>query len=557
MAFKSDIEIAYESTMRPIQEIAARMGLAADDVDPYGKYIAKIQCAARRRHEPRAKTVLVTAMTPTPAGEGKTTVTIGLADALNRIGHKAVATIREPSLGPVFGVKGGAAGGGYAQVLPMEDINLHFTGDIHAVGATHNLLASLLDNRYTRYTSGVCLLPASLLWHRVVDMNDRALRDVVIGLGDTAGQVRQSRYEITAASEIMAILALAYDLEDLKRRMGDVMVAESADGDPMYAKDIQAQGAMAILMKDAIKPNLVQTIAHTPVLVHAGPFANIAHGTNSLIAMDIARRYADIMVVEAGFGSDLGAEKFFNLVSRQKGAVPPDAVVIVATVRALKHHGGVSRKKLDDPDVAALRAGFPNLQQHIENMRAFNRPVVVAVNSFLSDSAEELQAVVELAEGAGATAHIIDVWGQGGAGAENLAAAIWESARAASGPVTYTYALTDSLEDKMRQISRRIYGADDILLTRSVQRKLQKITDWGYGHLPVCMAKTQSSLSDDPVLLGRPTGFLVEIQDVKVCAGAGFVVVYTTDILTMPGLPKAPAADAMDIDPDGRIRGLF
>ncbi|MBN2433062.1 MAG: formate--tetrahydrofolate ligase [Acidobacteria bacterium] len=557
MAFKSDIEIAYEATMWPIQNIADKMGLAADDVDLHGKYIAKVQCAARGRHEPRARKILVTAMTPTPAGEGKTTVTIGLADALNRIGHKAVATIREPSLGPVFGVKGGAAGGGYSQVLPMEDINLHFTGDIHAVGATHNLLASLLDNRYTRVTSGVCLLPASLLWHRVVDMNDRALRDVVIGLGETAGQVRQSKYEITAASEIMAILALAFDLEDLKRRMGNVMVAESAEGEPMYAKDIQAQGAMAILMKDAVKPNLVQTIDHNPVLVHAGPFANIAHGTNSLIAMDIARRYADITVVEAGFGSDLGAEKFFNLVSRQKGAVPPDAVVIVATVRALKHHGGVARKKLDETDVAAVRAGFPNLQKHIENMQAFNRPVVVAVNSFFSDTTEELQTVVDLTETIGVPAHVIDVWGKGGAGAENLAAGVWESVQAACGPVAYTYELTDSLEDKMRQISQRIYGADDILLTRSVQRKLQKFTDWGYGHLPVCMAKTQSSLSDDPALLGRPTGFLVEIQDVKVCSGAGFVVVYTTDILTMPGLPKAPAADAMDIDPDGRIRGLF
>jgi formate--tetrahydrofolate ligase len=339
--------------------------------------------------------------------------------------------------------------------------------------------------------------------------------------------------------------------------MGNIMVAESAEGNPMYARDIHAQGAMAILMKDAIKPNLVQTIAHNPVLVHAGPFANIAHGTNSLIAMDIARRYSDIMVVEAGFGSDLGAEKFFNLVSRQKGAVPPDAVVIVATVRALKHHGGVSRKKLDDPDVDAVRAGFPNLQKHIENMRAFNRPVVVAVNSFLSDTPDELQAVVDLAAEAGAAAHVVDVWGKGGAGAENLAASVWEQAHAADGPVAYTYALDDSPEEKIRKISQRIYGAGDIHIPRNVQRKLGKIAEWGFGTLPVCMAKTQSSLSDEPNLLGRPEGFVVEVQDVKVSSGAGFLVVYTADILTMPGLPKTPAADAMDIDPDGRIRGLF
>jgi len=556
MAFKTDIEIAYEAELRPIAEIADKIGLQRDDLELYGNHIAKIQCSVREKREPNSKMVLVTAMTPTPAGEGKTTVAIGLSEALNRIHRKSVVTVREPSLGPIFGVKGGAAGGGYSQVLPMEDINLHFTGDIHAVGSTHNLLAALLDNRYTR-VGDVCLLPQNLLWHRVIDMNDRALRNVVVGLGESAGQIRQSKYEITAASEIMAILALAYDMDDLKERLGNIILAESSFGDPMTARDIDAQGAMTILMKDAIKPNLVQTIEHNPALIHAGPFANIAHGTNSLISMEIARRYAEIVVVEAGFGSDLGAEKFFNLVSRERGAVPPDVVVMVATVRALKYHGGVTRKKLKNPNVDAVKNGIVNLQKHIENMRAFNRPVLVAINLFSDDTEEEIEITKKLVEQTGTRAFVIDVWGKGGAGALELADTVWETAHDEHAPVVYTYELDDPIEEKIRKIATGIYGAARIHIPRRVQRKIEKISDWGYASLPICMAKTQSSLSDDPNLKGRPEGFTVEIHDVKVCAGAGFVVVYTSDIMTMPGLPKEPAANHMDIESSGRIKGLF
>lgn len=552
----TDIEIASQATLKPITDIAAKLGLRREHLEPYGDHIAKVKLTARELGEPRAKQVLVTAMTPTPLGEGKTTVSIGLSEALNRIGKKSIVTLREPSLGPVFGVKGGAAGGGFSQVLPMTDINLHFTGDIHAVTATHNLLTALIDNQYSRVTQQ-CLLPREIVWHRVMDMNDRSLRNIVIGLGKEAGQVRESKFEITASSEVMAILALAYDLDDLKKRLGNIIVAVKPKGEPLHAHDLNAHGAMAILLHNALKPNLVQTIEGNPAFIHAGPFANIAHGTNSIIATDLARRLADIVVTEAGFASDLGGEKFFNLVSRQKGMTPPDAVVIVATVRALKYHGGVARKNLTQNDPAAVERGFPNLEKHIGNMRSFGRPVIVALNRFPDDTAEEIAAARRLCEKSGAACFPIEVWAKGGAGATDLAAAVWDAAHGQHGPVQYTYQLDDPVPVKIEKVAKAMYGADGVHIPRSVLTKIEERENWGYRGLPICMAKTQSSLSDTPDLKGRPTGFTVEIRDVKVSAGAGFMVVYTSDIMTMPGLPESPASDRMDIGSDGAISGLF
>ncbi len=552
----TDLEIAAQATLRPIETIAERMGIDREHLELYGNHIAKIRLSARTLAEPRARQVLVTAMTPTPLGEGKTTVSIGLSDALNRIGVRSIVTIREPSLGPIFGVKGGAAGGGYAQVLPMTDINLHFTGDIHAVTAAHNLLAALIDNQYSRVIQQ-CLLPREIVWHRVLDMNDRALRNIVIGLGKEAGQVRESKFEITASSEVMAILALAYDLEDLKRRLGDIIVAVKPHGAPLYARDLRAPGAMAILLQHALKPNLVQSIEGNPALVHAGPFANIAHGTNSIVAMDIARRFADIVVTEAGFGSDLGGEKFFDLVSRQRGVRPPDVVVIVATVRALKYHGGVPRKNLAQNDPAAVERGFPNLEKHIENMRSFGRPVVVALNRFPGDTAEEIATATRLCAGIGVLCFPIEVWAHGGAGATDLATEVWHLAQEEHGPVRFAYDLNDPLPLKIEKVATTFYGAKGLHLPRTVLAKIEEQTAWGYATLPLCMAKTQSSLSDEPDLRGRPEGFTLEVRDIKTCAGAGFVVVYAGDIMTMPGLPESPAAERMDISSDGEIVGLF
>ncbi len=552
----TDLEIAAQAPLRPIETIAERMGIGTEHLERYGNHIAKIKLSARSLAEPRARQVLVTAMTPTPLGEGKTTVSIGLSDALNRIGVQSIVTLREPSLGPIFGVKGGAAGGGYAQVLPMTDINLHFTGDIHAVTAAHNLLAALIDNQYSRVTQQ-CLLPREIVWHRVLDMNDRALRNIVIGLGKEAGQVRESKFEITASSEVMAILALAYDLEDLKQRLGNIIVAVKPQGAPLYARDLRAPGAMAILLQHALNPNLVQSIEGNPAIVHAGPFANIAHGTNSIVAMDIARRFADIVVTEAGFGSDLGGEKFFDLVSRQKGVRPPDVVVIVATVRALKYHGGVARKNLPQNDPAAVERGFPNLEKHIENMRSFGRPVVVALNRFPDDTAEEIATATRLCAGIGVSCFPLEVWARGGAGATDLAAEVWRLAQEEHGPVRFAYELDDPLPLKIEKVAKTCYGAAAVHIPRTVLAKIEEQAAWGYATLPLCMAKTQSSLSDEPDLRGRPEGFTLEVRDIKTCAGAGFIVAYTGDIMTMPGLPESPAAERMDISPDGQIVGLF
>jgi len=553
---KTDIEIALSQELQPITEIAGKIGLEREDIHLYGDHIAKINLSARNGRDATAKTVLVTAMTPTRAGEGKTTCAIGLNEGLNRIGKRSIVTLREPSLGPVFGMKGGAAGGGYSQVLPMVDINLHFTGDIHAVTAAHNLLTALLDNEYSR-PRGAFLLPKNVIWNRVIDMNDRALRNIVLGLGKAAGQVREGMFEISAASEVMAILGLSRDLDNLKARLGNIIVAKSSNGDPVRARDMDAQGAMAILLRNALKPNLVQTIEGNPAIVHTGPFANIAHGTNSIIATDMARRLADIVVVEAGFGSELGAEKFMNLVSRRPGMVPPDVVVIVATIRALRHHGGAPAKNLNEPNVEAVSEGMDNLRKHVENMKSFNRPVVIALNQFECDSQEELDKVVEFAREDGTAIAVCDVWGKGGGGAMELAEAVWDASLEEHGDVKYVYDLDEPLEDKIKKIVTRIYGGERANFLRSAKRDMDQIRNWGYTDIPVCMAKTQSSLSDNPRLRNRPTDFSVEIRNVKMCGGAGFAVVYTADIMTMPGLPETPAAAGMDIDNEGVVTGLF
>jgi formate--tetrahydrofolate ligase len=553
---KTNIEIALSQDLEPITDIAEKVGLNRDEIYLYGDHIAKIKLSAREGREATARTVLVTAMTPTRAGEGKTTCAIGLNDGLNRIGKRSIVALREPSLGPVFGMKGGAAGGGFSQVLPMVDINLHFTGDIHAVTSAHNLLAALLDNEYSR-PRGAFLLPKNVIWNRVIDMNDRALRNIVLGLGKAAGQVREGMFEITAASEIMAVLGLSRDLDNLKARLGNLIVAKSSNGDPVRARDIEAQGAMAILLRNALMPNLVQTIEGNPAIVHTGPFANIAHGTTSIVAIDTARRLADIVVVEAGFGSDLGAEKYFNLVSRRPGMVPPDVVVVVATIRALRHHGGVPVKDLNDPNPEAVATGMDNLRKHVENMKSFNRPVVIALNRFEGDSREEMDRVVEFAREDGTEIAVCDVWNEGGEGALELAQMVWDASQEEHGDVRYVYDLDEPLEDKIEKVVTRIYGGEQANFLRSAKRDMDQIRNWGYTDVPVCMAKTQASLSDNPRLRNRPTGFSVEIRNVKMCGGAGFAIVYTTDIMTMPGLPSTPAAAAMDIDNEGIVTGLF
>lgn len=552
----TDYEIASSITPQPVSKIADRAGISPEHVLPWGRNVAKISLDARNGRKPDAKLVLVTAMTPTPAGEGKTTVSIGLSEAFNRIGKKSIVALREPSLGPVFGVKGGAAGGGYSQVIPMDSINLHFTGDIHAVTSAHNLLAALLDNYYSREENR-CILPKEVKWNRVLDMNDRSLRNIVIGLGKDAGMVRESKFDITASSEIMAILALSWDMEDLKDRLGRIILAELHDGYPLRSGDLDSAGSLAILLKDAIMPNIVQTLEGNPAFIHAGPFANIAHGTNSIIATDMARRYADVVVTEAGFGSDLGAEKYFDIVSRSKGMTPPDAVVIVATVRALKFHGGAKLKSLTEPDMAALEKGFSNLEGHIANMRAFNRPVFVALNRFASDTAEEIALVKSLCGRTGAQCFDTEVWAKGGGGATGLAEAVWSETQKSHGEVNFVYDMKDDPVEKIRKIAKRVYGAADIHIPRSVENKIAQRKSWGIAEVPVCMAKTQYSFSDDPDLKGRPSGFILDVKDVKFSAGAGFMVVYTGDIMTMPGLPAKPAASMMNIDKDGFITGLF
>lgn len=555
---KSDIEIAQEATMRPIMEVASTLNLLEDEIELYGKYKAKINLSAvdRLKDKPDGKLILVTAINPTPAGEGKTTTTVGLGQAMAKLGKKSMIALREPSLGPCFGVKGGAAGGGYAQVVPMEDINLHFTGDFHAITTTHNLLAALLDN-HMQQGNLLNIDPRQVVFRRVLDMNDRALRKVVVGLGGrTEGVPRESGFDITVASEIMAILCLSKDLMDLKERFGRIVVAYTYDSKPITAHDLEAEGAMALLMKDAIKPNLVQTLENTPVFIHGGPFANIAHGCNSIVATKLALKLADYVVTEAGFGADLGAEKFFDLKSRFAG-LKPAATVIVATVRALKMNGGVAKEDLGAENLEALGKGIVNLEKHIENIGKFGVPAIVAINRFPSDTKAELDLIAQRCRELGAEFALSEVFTNGGEGGIELANKVLNIVDNKESNFKVLYELEQPIESKIEKITKEIYGADGVIFTKEAEKNIKKYTEMGFGNLPVCMAKTQYSLSDDPALLGRPTGFDITIREVRLSAGAGFLVAITGAIMTMPGLPKRPAALKMDIDVEGKITGLF
>jgi formate--tetrahydrofolate ligase len=554
----SDIEIAQQTKLEPITAIAKQVGLTDDDLELYGKYKAKISFDAIKRLSKNedGKLVLVTAITPTPAGEGKTLTTIGLAQALNYMGHKAVVALREPSLGPVFGIKGGAAGGGYSQVLPMEDINLHFTGDMHAITAANNLLAAAIDN-HVHQGNALRIDVRRIIWKRVMDMNDRALRNVVVGMGGkVCGFPREDHFMITVASEIMAALCLASDLMDLKKRMGDITVAYDLDGNLVKARQLGVEGAMAILMKDAIKPNLVQTIEHTPALVHGGPFANIAHGCNSVVATKLAMKMGDIAVTEAGFGADLGAEKFMDIKCRFAG-IKPDAVVIVATVRALKMHGGVDKKNLQEENVKALKKGFANLAKHIENMRLFDVPVVVGINKFISDTDEEIATLRKLCEDYGVEVALNNCWAEGGKGGVEMGEKVLKLLQQPKTPYKPLYDVNASIPEKLETIVKKVYGGDGVLFEGNAQKQIKELEAFGLDKMPICVAKTQYSLSDNPALLGAPKGFKVTVKDVRVCTGAGFIVCQTSNIMTMPGLPKVPAANRMDIDENGVITGLF
>ena len=554
----SDIEIAQQTKLEPITAIANQVGLTDDDLELYGKYKAKISFDAIKRLSKNedGKLVLVTAITPTPAGEGKTLTTIGLAQALNYMGHKAVVALREPSLGPVFGIKGGAAGGGYSQVLPMEDINLHFTGDMHAITAANNLLAAAIDN-HVHQGNALRIDVRRVIWKRVMDMNDRALRNIVVGMGGkVCGFPREDHFMITVASEIMAALCLASDLMDLKKRMGDITVAYDLDGNLVTARQLGVEGAMAILMKDAIKPNLVQTIEHTPALVHGGPFANIAHGCNSVVATKLAMKMGDIAVTEAGFGADLGAEKFMDIKCRFAG-IKPDAVVIVATVRALKMHGGVDKKNLQEENVEALKKGFANLAKHIENMRLFDVPVVVGINKFISDTDEEIATLRKLCEDYGVEVALNNCWAEGGKGGVEMGEKVLKLLQQPKTPYKPLYDVNDSIPKKMETIVKKVYGGDGVIFEGNAQKQIKELEAFGLDKMPICVAKTQYSLSDNPALLGAPKGFKVTVKDVRVCTGAGFIVCQTSNIMVMPGLPKVPAANRMDIDENGVITGLF
>ncbi|MGI6650004.1 MAG: formate--tetrahydrofolate ligase [Bacillota bacterium] len=554
---QTDIEIAQSAKLKPIVEVGSSLGLSEDDLDLYGRYKAKVSLNVLKKleNQPDGKLVLVTAMTPTPAGEGKTTNTVGLGQALNRLGKKAVIALREPSLGPSFGIKGGAAGGGYAQVVPMEDINLHFTGDIHAVGTAHNLLAAMLDNSLHQ-GNPLNIDPRQVVWRRALDMNDRALRKLVLGLGGRLdGVPRESGFDITVASEIMACLCLATDLMDLKARFEKIIVGYTYDGQPVTAADLKATGAMTVLMKDAIKPNLVQTLENTPALIHGGPFANIAHGCNSLVATRLGLKLGEYLVTEAGFGADLGAEKFMDLKCRLAG-LKPDTVVIVASCRSLKMHGGVPMADLSQPNLAALEKGLANLEKHLENVARFGVPAVVSVNRFPTDSAEELNMVKEHTRAVGVETAISEVWAKGGEGGLELAEKVMEACGKPN-QFNYLYSLDRPLKEKIEIICREIYGADGVQYTREAENALSRFTEMGFSELPICMAKTQSSLSDDPTVKGRPTGYTVTVREVRLSAGAGFVVPITGTIMTMPGLPKRPAAVDIDIDAQGKIYGLF
>ncbi|MCL5914969.1 formate--tetrahydrofolate ligase [Neisseria meningitidis] len=558
MSFKTDAEIAQSSTMRPIGEIAAKLGLNADNIEPYGHYKAKINPAeAFKLPQKQGRLILVTAINPTPAGEGKTTVTIGLADALRHIGKDAVIALREPSLGPVFGVKGGAAGGGYAQVLPMEDINLHFTGDFHAIGAANNLLAAMLDNHIYQGNE-LDIDPKRVLWRRVVDMNDRQLRNIIDGMGKPVdGVMRPDGFDITVASEVMAVFCLAKDISDLKERLGNILVAYAKDGSPVYAKDLKAHGAMAVLLKDAIKPNLVQTIEGTPAFVHGGPFANIAHGCNSVTATRLAKHLADYAVTEAGFGADLGAEKFCDIKCRLAG-LKPDAAVVVATVRALKYNGGVERANLGEENLEALAKGLPNLLKHISNLKnVFGLPVVVALNRFVSDSDAELAMIEKACAEHGVEVSLTEVWGKGGVGGADLARKVVNAIENQPNNFNFSYDVELSIKDKIRAIAQKVYGAEDVDFSAEASAEIASLEKLGLDKMPICMAKTQYSLSDNAKLLGCPEGFRITVRGITVSSGAGFIVVLCGNMMKMPGLPKVPAAEKIDVDAEGVIHGLF
>lgn len=559
MSYKSDIEIAQEAKLEHIKDIAAKVGLSEDEIEYYGKYKAKINYNLLKGLENKkdGKLILTTAINPTPAGEGKTTTTVGLGDALRRLGKNAMIALREPSLGPVFGIKGGAAGGGYAQVVPMEDINLHFTGDFHAIGAANNLLAAMIDNHIYQGNE-LNIDPRRITWKRCVDMNDRQLRFVVDGLGGkTNGMPREDGYDITVASEIMAVFCLATDMEDLKNRLGRIIIGYTYDGKPVTAKDLKAHGAMAALLKDAFKPNLVQTLEGTPAFVHGGPFANIAHGCNSIIATKMALKLADYVVTEAGFGADLGAEKFLDIKCRTAG-IKPDAVVIVATVRALKYNGGVSKEDLSKENLDALKKGLPNLLKHVENItKKYKIPAVVAINKFPTDTENELKLVQEECNNLGVNAVLSEVWAKGGEGGLELAKEVVRIIDEGKNEFKPIYDLDIGIADKITTIAKEIYGADGVEFAPAALKEIDNLEKLGFRNVPVCIAKTQYSLTDNPKILGRPTGFKINVRNVKISAGAGFVVALTGDIMTMPGLPKRPAAENIDVDASGRITGLF
>ena len=555
---KTDIQIAQEATMLPIKDVAASIGIKEDDLELYGKYKAKIsdELINRTTKNPDGKLILVTAINPTPAGEGKTTTSVGLGEAFGRLGKKALIALREPSLGPCFGIKGGAAGGGYAQVVPMEDLNLHFTGDFHAITSANNLLAALLDN-HIQQGNELGIDPRQIVWKRCMDMNDRVLRNIVVGLGSKMdGMVREDHFVITVASEIMAILCLADDMADLKKRLGRIIVAYTFDGKPVTADDLQATGSMAALLKDALKPNIIQTLEHTPAIVHGGPFANIAHGCNSVRATKTALKLADYVITEAGFGADLGAEKFFDIKCRMAG-LKPDAVVLVATIRALKYNGGVPKDELSSENLDALKAGIVNLEKHIENLHKFGVPVVVTLNSFVTDTKAETDFVEQFCKERGCEFALSEVWEKGGEGGIDLANKVLETIEHKESNFKVLYDDSLSLKEKIETVAKEIYGADGVTYSPAAERELKRITDLGMGDFPICMAKTQYSLSDDAKKLGRPSGFKINVREVYASAGAGFVVAVNGSIMTMPGLSKKPAAYGIDVDDNGVITGLF
>ena len=552
----TDIQIARTVKMLPVEEVASKIGIASDDLELYGKYKAKLPIKYIDRSK-FGKLILVSATSPTPAGEGKTTVSIGLSQALNRIGKQSIVVLREPSLGPVFGIKGGATGGGYSQVLPMEDINLHFTGDFAAIEKAHNLLSALIDNNIQSKTRSLNIDPRTITWKRVMDINDRSLRHIVAGMGGTAdGVPRETGFDITAASEIMAILCLSETFEDLKNRLGNIFIGFTYDKKSIYARDLKAAGAMAALLKDAFKPNLVQTMEGTPAIIHGGPFANIAQGTNTVVATKTAMSLADYTVTEAGFGFDLGAEKFLDIKCRS-AKISPSAVVLVTTIRALKYHGGLGLKELTSPNVQVLAKGVGNLDKHIENIRIFGLSPIVAINRFASDTQEEIDFVLDHCKKAGVRVSVANVWAKGGEGAEELASLVVEAVNNSSGQYNTLYSLEDDIKTKIEIIAKRIYGAESVDYTSKAKASLKKIETLGLEHLAICMAKTQKSLSDNPDLLGRPKDFVVTVRDIEIAAGAGFLIPITGDIMRMPGLPETPASENIDIDNEGNISGLF